>query len=91
MVIDAKYKPLKRLPDRGELNQVVCYGERYNVQKVMLLYPTVPEHGRRLTLVGKVGDIFFYQGALNLGATDLEAEETAFISEVRAILDTTSF
>ena len=87
LVVDAKYKPIKRLPDRGELNQVVCYGERYGVQKVMLLYPMIPKHGGRITLVGKVGNISFYQGALDLGAPDLEAEEAAFSANVRKFLD----
>lgn len=87
LVIDAKYKPLKGLKDRGELNQVICYGERYGARKVMLLYPTVPKHGHRITLVGKVGNIAFYQGALDLGAINLEEEEAVFSSDVHALLD----
>lgn len=88
LVIDAKYKKLKNvLSDRGELNQVVCYGERYNCQKVMLLYPTVSPREERITLVGKVGDIAFYQGFFDLGAEHLNAEEDAFADEVRSLLN----
>lgn len=87
LVIDAKYKELKGLRDRGELNQVVCYGERYGCRKVMLLYPTASPHKQRVTLVGNVGDIAFYQGAFDLSAERLDAEEAAFAAEVRSLLD----
>jgi len=86
LVIDAKYKELKGLSDRGELNQVVCYGERYDCHKVMLLYPTKSPHKKRITLIGNVGDIAFYQGAFDLGAEDLDVEESAFAGEVRSLL-----
>lgn len=86
LVIDAKYKELKGLRDRSELNQVVCYGERYGCRKVMLLYPTASPHQQRIIFVGNVGEIAFYQGTFDLGAERLDEEEIAFAADVQALL-----
>ena len=58
LIIDAKYKPPKPIPDRADLNQVVLYGARYSCLKVMLLYPERSAHQTSAASVGVVGPVF---------------------------------
>lgn len=78
LIIDAKYKPQKGLPDRSDLNQVVTYGVRYGCSKVMLLYPNRKKEGAFCELLGSVGGIGVYSGRIDLDAADIETEEKLF-------------
>ena len=82
VVVDVKYKPARVLPDRADLNQVASYGLAYSCQKVMVVYPSVPEDGEKLLLLGRVGSVSVYRASLNLGAQDLEVEEGRFAGSV---------
>ena len=74
-VVDVKYRPARRIPERSEINQVVTYGVRYNCRKVMILYPETPKGGATVSLIGKIGAIGVYRGSLDLGAENLDREE----------------
>ena len=81
-VIDVKYKPAKRVPERAEINQVVCYGARYGCNKVIVVYPETPSGSREFCSIGMIGGIQLYRASLDLNATDLDAEEQRFAESV---------
>jgi 5-methylcytosine-specific restriction enzyme subunit McrC len=84
LVVDAKYKPLKGLPDRSDINQVITYGVRYATSRVMLLYPNRPEGHAAVETLGTVGTIRVMVGRMDLTSSDMEAEESQFTAEVFA-------
>ena len=86
LIIDVKYKPQKGLPDRGDLNQVVTYGVRYECGNVMLLYPNRKKGGVFCELLGSVGGINVYIGRIDLDASDIEAEERLFAEALAGLV-----
>lgn len=77
-VIDVKYKPSKKIPERSEINQIMCYGARYRCDKVMILYPQPVKNQPDLCSLGMVGETQVFRASLDLEASDLGAEEGAF-------------
>lgn len=86
LVIDAKYKPIPRVPDRNDINQVVLYGAKYDTKQVMVLHSERPAERRSIERCGVVGTYSIYLGMVNLGAADIAAEEKAFVAAVRELL-----
>lgn len=77
-VIDVKYKPSKKIPERAEINQIMCYGARYRCNKVMILYPQPVRNQPAVCSLGMVGETQVFRASLDLEAADLGAEEGAF-------------
>lgn len=77
-VIDVKYKPSKKIPDRAEINQIMCYGARYGCDKVMILYPQPVKNQTAVCSLGMVGETQVFRASLDLEAADLGIEEGAF-------------
>lgn len=86
LVIDAKYKAAPKLPDRNDLNQVILYGARYNVDRVMLLYANRINDRFNAELCGKVGCHQVYNGMIDLNAMPIENEEARFVEAIKALL-----
>jgi 5-methylcytosine-specific restriction enzyme subunit McrC len=86
LIIDAKYKPSREIPDRSDLNQVVLYGARYSCSKVMVLFPERKKQEPSAKLLGTIGPVSIYTGYIDLGAPDIEAEEDRFASAIIDIL-----
>lgn len=87
LVIDVKYKPIrKNLPERHDLNQIVCYGQRYGAKKVMALHPASKPSDPPVTTLGKVGDTTVYLGLFNLSAANLADEEVEFSKKIGDLL-----
>ena len=86
LIIDAKYKPAPKLPDRSDVNQVIVYGARYATPRVMLLHAGRPQGRAPLELCGSIGGFNVYNGMIDLNATPIEDEEKAFVAAVRAPL-----
>lgn len=84
VVLDVKYKEAGAVPERSEINQIICYAERYACKKAMILYPEAWEHDRLVRFIGLIGGIEVYAGAINLGAADLDAEERKFGQQLAA-------
>ena len=82
VVIDVKYKPARQVPERAEINQVVCYGARYACNKVIVVYPETPADGSEFCSIGMIGAIRVYRASLDLNAIDLDAEESRFAEAV---------
>lgn len=77
-VIDVKYKPSKKIPERAEINQIMCYGARYRCDKVMILYPQPVKNQAAVCSLGMVGKTQVFRTSLDLEAADLGTEEGAF-------------
>lgn len=86
LIIDAKYKPAPKLPDRSDVNQVIVYGARYGTRRVMLLHAGRPRDRGPVEYCGSIGGFSVYNGMIDLNATSIEDEERDFISAVRALL-----
>ena len=81
-VIDVKYKPAKKIPDRSEINQIMCYAARYDCEKVMIAYPAAPRDGQLFCKLGEIGQTKVYRASLNLNVQDLNSEEGRFAQSV---------
>lgn len=86
LVIDAKYKAAPKVPDRGDLNQVILYGARYGSDRVMLLHAGRPNGRDPVEFCGNVGKYQVYNGMIDLNAEPIEDEEARFVAAVRALL-----
>ncbi|WP_127900544.1 5-methylcytosine restriction system specificity protein McrC [Solirhodobacter olei] len=86
LVIDTKYKPAPRMPDRGDVNQVVVYGIRYSADRIMLLHAGRPEGRDQAEFCGEIGGFKVFNGMIDLDAVPIEDEERAFVAAVRALL-----
>ena len=86
LVIDAKYKPPAKLPERSETEQAVCYGARYNCEKVMLLYAGRSAKHRPIERIGRIGRHTVFMGRIDLGAEDIQAEEASFVKAIQGVL-----
>lgn len=76
-IIDVKYKPSKQIPERSEINQIMCYSSVYGCNKVMILYPNRLPDGEIISSVGLIGDTQVYCASLDLGVDNLRREEIA--------------
>jgi len=82
LVVEVKYKPGKL--DRDDLNQVVAYGFSYKCPSVVLVQPfgKSGKPARGLHRLGSINNMNVYRYVFDLGAKDLEAEESAFGAEM---------
>jgi 5-methylcytosine-specific restriction enzyme subunit McrC len=86
LVIDTKYKPAPKQPERDDVNQAVMYGARYGAKRVMLLYAGRAEDESSVSLLGKVGPHQVYNGRANLNAGNIENEEKQLAAAIAALL-----
>lgn len=85
VVFDVKYKIYKPLADREDVNQTVTYAVSYGAPVAVIVHPHQEKSKHGLRAVGRVGSIALYQYGFDLSALDLDAEEAAFASSVRAL------
>jgi len=86
LIVDAKYKPAKNLPDRAETNQLMTYSTRYGCKKVMALYPNVASDGHKVRAIGKIGDVSVLRAGIDLSSLDLTAAEEDFVEAIAVVL-----
>lgn len=86
LVIDAKYKPAPKQPDRDDVNQVVLYGARYGAERVMLLHAGRAENDANVSLLGQVGPYQVYNARADLNAANIENEERQLAEAIAALL-----
>ncbi len=87
LVIDTKYKPAPKIPERGDVNQVIVYGVRYATDRIMLLHAGRPTGRGHAEHCGDIGGFKVYNGMIDLDAVSIEEEERMFVSAVRAVID----
>ncbi|MCX5518424.1 restriction endonuclease [Kaistia defluvii] len=86
LIIDAKYKPAPKSPDRNDVNQAIVYGARYDTPKVMLLHAGRPSGRMSVELCGSIGRYQVYNGMMDLNAPSIEKEEMGFVAAVLNLL-----
>ena len=81
-IIDVKYKPAREVPDRSDINQVVCYAAIFGCNRAVIVYPDVPRGGEAFQSLGMIGSIQVYRASLDLGAPDLVLQERGLAESV---------
>jgi 5-methylcytosine-specific restriction enzyme subunit McrC len=85
VVLDVKYKPAEKKPQRDDLNQVITYGVSYRSEAVIVVQPQADGSDRQgLIHLGDIDGRPVYQYVFNL-AGELGDEEAAFVGAVGAI------
>lgn len=74
-VIEIKYKPCFKKPDRDHIEQLLTYALGYNVRRAALLYPAAEEQATALTPLGTVNGIECFKITFDLSADDLGESE----------------
>jgi 5-methylcytosine-specific restriction endonuclease McrBC regulatory subunit McrC len=74
-VIEIKYKPCPKQPDREHLEQLLTYALAYDVKRAALLYPAAEKQTTALTKLGDVNGVQCYKITLDLSPDDLRASE----------------
>lgn len=88
IVIDAKYKPDI---SRDDLNQVLGYALTYRSSTVLLACPRKSSSSPSgLQLLGEVSGIRVFQYWMDLGSSEIEKEELAFVHAMANLFDVTS-
>lgn len=87
MVLDIKYKVYKPRAERGDVNQVVTYAASYGAPVAVIAHPHQEKSKRGLRVVGRLGNITLYQYGFDLSANRLDAEEEAFVSSMRNLIE----
>lgn len=87
IVLDVKYKPAAKAPDRPDLNQVIAYATSYRANVAIVVQPRAKASSRnRLVHIGTIESLHVYQYALDLDA-DLEQEEAELAELVRSLAE----
>lgn len=79
-MIDTKYKSAPKIPERGDVNQVIVYGVRYATDRIMLLHAGRPTGRGHAEHCGDIGGFKVYNGMIDLDAVSIEEEERMFVS-----------
>jgi 5-methylcytosine-specific restriction enzyme subunit McrC len=86
VVLDVKYKPAEKKPERDDLNQVITYAVSYRSPAVVVVQPRADGASRQgLIHLGDIDGRAVYQYVVDLSG-DLEAEEAAMVTAMRAFL-----
>lgn len=89
VVLDVKYKPAEKDPDRTDLNQVIAYGMSYRAPAVVIVQPRASGSGRNhLVHLGDIENLRIYQYVLDLQA-NLEREEAEMVTAIAGLAGAT--
>ncbi|MBS1073174.1 hypothetical protein JK222_16010 [Gluconobacter cerinus] len=87
LIIDVKYKPAAIIPDRSEINQILCYAARYSCKNVMILYPSLPFNNLiDVQHIGNIESFSLYRGSIDLSTDDLISTEKSFSESILNII-----
>lgn len=81
MLCEVKYKPIKGLPDRSEMEQAIVYGVAHDAPHVVIVCPRTGT-AHRLMTIGHIGEIVLHLYLFDLAADDIEAEEYHFAADL---------
>jgi 5-methylcytosine-specific restriction enzyme subunit McrC len=85
-VIEVKYKPCPKQPERDNLNQVLTYALAYNVKHAVLLYPATDGQSTELTKLGVVQGVECYKATIDLSVRSIREEEGMLAGLIRKSL-----
>ena len=86
LTVEVKYKAIRAVPERDDLNQAIAYGVSYRSPKVVLVHPFVQRASPGLRPIGRIGSVSLYAYAFDLQAANLETEEDRFVSALAALV-----
>jgi 5-methylcytosine-specific restriction endonuclease McrBC regulatory subunit McrC len=86
VIVEVKYKPLGKTPQRDDINQVIAYGASYRARAVVLAQPTKDSAEAGLHRLGTLGPLSVYSYGVDLGAQHLADVETAFARDMHRLL-----
>jgi 5-methylcytosine-specific restriction enzyme subunit McrC len=85
LVIDVKYKVVKKVSARSDLEQAITYGLSYRSDIILLVHPRTNErHG--LYPQGHIGKLEVYQYIFDLSADSLADEEILFAQRIYELI-----
>ncbi|MBB3015950.1 5-methylcytosine restriction system specificity protein McrC [Cupriavidus alkaliphilus] len=87
IVIDVKYKAVKHLIDRADLNQIISYAASYHSRHGLIVLPAITAESAGLKCLGVIGDTAFFQYAVNLNSSNMEEEEKKLYETVSNLLN----
>jgi len=82
VTVEVKYKPIRGLPDRSDIDQVISYAVSYRSEAAVLVFPKADEGMPTWSVLGRVGSITLFVYAFDLRATNLIHEEDVFARSV---------
>lgn len=85
IVIDVKYKSIKKIADRDDINQIISYAASYKSSCGVLIFPANEYNSSGLINIGKIGTIEIFQYFFDLNNADIESEENALIEALAAL------
>lgn len=85
IVIDVKYKSIKNVADRDDLNQIISYAASYKSACGLLIFPANEHNKSGIISIGKISNMEFFQYFVDLSNADIESEEEALIEAVAAL------
>jgi 5-methylcytosine-specific restriction enzyme subunit McrC len=88
-VVDVKYKPCPKKPERSNLEQVLVYSLAYGAPLAVLIFPCAKGQTAGVEFLGSVKGISCYRVTLQLMNPDLDAEEAQFCDEFGQLLEAT--
>lgn len=85
-VVEVKYKPCERAPERDNLNQLLTYAVAYDVKTAILLYPAMEKQKTGIERLGNVQGIECYRALIDLSTEQIQHEEASLCEAVAASL-----
>lgn len=89
-IIEVKYKPIRGLPDRADLNQLISYSSSYKAPIGVVLSLRNQSVGPVITPLGRIGNSSFFQYLFDLGSEDLPAEERKLAVSIKDLVLSTN-
>ena len=74
-LVEIKYKPCPKQPDREHLEQLLTYALAYDVKRAALLYPAAEKQTTTLIKLGDVNGIECYKITIDLSFEELRTDE----------------
>ncbi|QYN02368.1 McrC family protein [Pseudomonas protegens] len=85
IVIDVKYKSIKKIADRDDVNQIISYAASYKSTCGVLVFPANEHNRSGLVNIGRIGDIEIFQCFVDLNSSDIEREEDIFVQVMASL------
>ena len=77
IIVEVKYKSIKNIVERSDLNQTIAYAASYGASHAILAVPALSSASEGLRALGVVGATHIFQYAMDLNATDIKVQEDA--------------
>jgi 5-methylcytosine-specific restriction enzyme subunit McrC len=86
IILEVKYKSIKLVADRSDINQVIAYACSYNSKCAVLVFPASNDN-YGLVCLGSFGRTMVFQYFIDLTNQDIEEEEEIFSQTMLKLFD----